>query len=101
MLKGYFQSKGLRVSQRRLSEAAKHVAPHYHAARVNDTARLRNPVPYQAFYFGHKLHCDQNEKLVDYGVTHVAAVDGHSLMVVGFATMPIKNNVTIYENLYR
>ena len=23
-----------------------------------------NPIPYQADYFGHKLHVDQNEKLV-------------------------------------
>jgi len=45
MLKGYFQSNGVRVSQRRISEAAKEVAPRYHRARLNDTARLRNPVP--------------------------------------------------------
>jgi len=37
-----------------------------------------NPVPYRANYFGEKLHFDQNEKLVTYGVTHVLAVDGYS-----------------------
>ena len=36
-----------------------------------------------------------------YGVTHVAAVDGWSGMIVGFVTMPIKNNLVIYSNLYR
>lgn len=101
MLKGHFQASGLRVSQRRLSETAKQVTPHYHRARANDTARLRNPVPYRAFYFGHKVHFDQNEKLVDYGVTYVCAVDGYSLMVVGFAIMPVKNNVIIYEDVFR
>ena len=36
-----------------------------------------------------------------YRVTHVAAVDGFSGMIVGFITMPVKNNVEIYSNLYR
>jgi len=40
------------------------------------TSLQTNPVPYHADYFGHKLHIDQNEKLVMYGVTHVTAVDG-------------------------
>ena len=46
---------------------------------------------------------DQNEKLAMYGVTHVAARDGYSGKVVGFATMHMlrKNNVTIYEDVYR
>ena len=57
-----------------------------------------NLVPYCADYAGHKLHVDQNEKpLVMYGVTHVAAVDGFSGMIVGFITMPVKNNVQIYS----
>ncbi|CAM4732694.1 unnamed protein product [Leuciscus chuanchicus] len=44
---------------------------------------------------------DQNEKLVMFGVTHVLAVDGFSKKVVGHATMPVKNNLTIYEQVYR
>ena len=47
-----------------------------------------NPVVYRANYFGEKLHFDQNEKLVMYGVTHVLAVDGYSRKIVGFVTMP-------------
>ena len=57
-----------------------------------------NTVPCK--YFGEKLHVDQNEKLVKFGVTHVCAVDGYSGMVVGFVSMPLKNNVIIYEDLY-
>ena len=69
---------------------------------VNDSPGLHaNPVPYLALSFGHKVHMDQNEKLAMYGVTHVAARDGYSGKVVGFATMPRKNNVTIYEDVYR
>ena len=68
---------------------------------MNSTARQLNPVPYSAEYFGHKVHIDQNEKLVMYGVTHVCARDGYSGKVVAFITMPIKNNIEIYEHLFR
>ena len=60
-----------------------------------------NPIPYKANYFGHKLHLDQNEKLIHYGVTHVISVDGFSGMIVSHVTMPIKNNLVIYERVYR
>ena len=50
---------------------------------------------------GHKLHVDQNEKLVMFGVTHVMAIDGFSKEVDGHSTMPIKNNIVIYEEVYR
>ena len=52
-------------------------------------------MPYSADYFGHKVHVDQHEKLVMYGVTHVCSRDGYSGKVVGFITMPIKNNLEI------
>ena len=67
-----------------------------HATTV--VAGLINPFPYRADYFGHKLYFDQNEKLVMYGVTHVAAIDGHSRFVVEqHAIMPTKNNLVIYD----
>ena len=50
-------------------------------------SRNLNPVPYHATYMGHKMHMDQNEKLVMFGVTHVM---GHSKKVVGHCTMPVK-----------
>ena len=36
-----------------------------------------------------------------FGVTHVVAIDGYSGKLVGHSTMPIKNNLTIYEEVYR
>lgn len=60
-----------------------------------------NPSRYRADYFGEKLHLDQNEKLVMFGVTYVIAVDGYSSKVVAGAVMPIKNNITIYDWVYR
>ena len=44
---------------------------------------------------------DQNEKLVMFGVTHICAIDGYSGRIVAFTTMPVKNNVEIYEEIYR
>ena len=64
-------------------------------------ARNLNPIPYHAEYMGHKLHMDQNEKLGMFGVTHVVAVDGNSSKIVANATMPVKNNLFIYEQVYR
>lgn len=60
-----------------------------------------NPILYHASYFGHKLHVDQNEKLVMFGATHIAAIDGFSGKIVSFATMPVKNNVEIYKHVFR
>ena len=64
-------------------------------------AKNLNPIPYHAEYFGHKLHMDQNEKLNMFGATHVLAVDGFSSKVVAWATMPVKNNLLIYDKVYR
>ena len=93
------QLKG--IGEKRVGEALARACPHYYQRRQTNTARAVNPIPYRADYFGHKLHIDQNEKLVMYGVTHVAAIDGHSRFVVGGITLPIKNNGVIYENIYR
>ncbi|KAG5840954.1 hypothetical protein ANANG_G00194390 [Anguilla anguilla] len=50
---------------------------------------------------GHKVHMDQNEKLAMFGATHVLAVDGFSKKIVGHSTMPMKNNLYIYEDVFR
>ena len=47
------------------------------------------------------MHIDQNEKLVRFGVTHVAASDGYSGKLLGIITMPVKNPVLIYDDLFR
>ena len=102
MLKGYIKSKNNKtISQRRISAVLKHVARLHQQAINNNTARMLNPIPYRADYFGHKLHLGQNEKLVLYGVTHVLAVDGYSRFVVAAKCMAIKNNKVIYSEVYR
>ena len=63
--------------------------------------RQTNPLPYSAQYFGHKLHIDQNEKLVMYGVTHVCSIDGYSRYIPAFSCMLVKNNFIIYDEIFR
>ena len=98
---GFLASQGLKVSESRVREALRAARPDYHQMRVTRTANSLNPRPYTAEYFGEKLHIDQNEKLVMYGVTHICAVDGYSGKIVGFISMPIKNTVEIYKHLLR
>jgi len=68
--------------------------------RVTQTERQTKPVPYTARYFGEKVHIDQNEKLVMFGVTHICAIDGFSGKIVAFCSMSIKNNIAVYENIF-
>ena len=100
MMTGLLASEGMRVCQLRVGQALQRVNPHHHHRRLTRAHRATNPISYRADYFGEKIHIDQNEKLVMFGVTHVCAVDGYSGKIVGFVSMPVKNNVVIYEHLY-
>ena len=95
---GFLAAQGIRVGEQRVGESLRRVHPAYSSARRRNTARQLNPVPYRADYFGHKVHVDQNEKLVMFGVTHICGIDGYSGKIVGFITMPIKNCVEILTN---
>lgn len=68
-LTGLMASDGIRIAEDRVGEALKIVCPEYHQARQQKTERRLNPIPYHATHFGHKLHIDQNEKLVCVTVT--------------------------------
>ena len=100
-IQGLLRARGIRVSQSRVSKSLTRVAPAGVTVRQNLASRQLNPVPYQALYYGEKLHVDQNEKLVHFGVTHVLAVDGFSRKIVGLITLPVKNAVSIYNALMR
>lgn len=90
------------VSQRRISDSLRRVAPQAFQARTRDTLQRTNPVPYYAPYFGYKGHFDQNEKLAqNFGLTHVLFTDGCSRFIIGSVMMPIKNPILIYEYLFR
>ena len=101
MMKGYLESKGIKVSEHKVRSALQQVAPESYEKRRQNTVDKTNPVPYYARYFGHKIHLDQNEKLIQFGCTHVIAVDGFSGKIVGNLTLPVKNNVMIYQEVLR
>ena len=66
---GLLSSHGLHVSQKRVGDSLQRTNPGYQHARRTATARKMNTIPYDADYFGHKVHVDQNEKLAMFGVT--------------------------------
>ena len=98
MLKGFLESRANMVvaSEKRIGSSLTRVDPTNHGRRQQNIARQINPTPYVATHFGHKLghklHIDQNEKL---------AIDGYSRFVTAFTTMSVKNNLLIYDDIYR
>lgn len=95
---GYVRSKGYNFSGNQIAKSLRRVNPTDHARRTADIVRRQNPVPYQALYHGHKLHCDQNEKLVMYGCILYALNGGHSSKVIRLFGMPKKNAMVIYSH---
>lgn len=90
------------MSQRHVSNSLRRVAPVEFEQQTRDLLERTNPIPYYAPYFGYKVHMDQNEKIgQSIGCTHVALIDGCSRMIVGYASMPIKNPILIYEFAFR
>ena len=100
-LTGLLRSEGIIVGEQRVRASMRRITPSYIEQRRRHTYRQFNPTPYYAEYYGHKIHIDQNEKLVRFGVTHVAASDGYSGKLLGIITMPVKNPVLIYDDLFR
>ena len=93
---------GTTVSQRRVAQSLKRIAPNAYSARSRDLLLRTNPVPYYAPFFGYKGHFDQNEKLAQrFGCTEVAFIDGCSRYICGLITLPVKNPILIYEFLFR
>ena len=66
MMAGYIRSNGQVLSRSQIRdnrESLQRINPTDHERIRADTVRVRNPMPYYAAYYGHKLHCDQNQKL--------------------------------------
>ena len=98
---GHLRSKGHRIGEKRVGKSLGRINPGAQSRRTETAGRSLNPKQYRADYFGQKLHVDQNEKLAMYGVTHVCARDGFSGLITSFSTMPVKNNLIIYTDVYR
>lgn len=91
--------EGVIVGEQRVRSSMRRITPTYIERRRQHTYRQLNPAPYNAEYTGHKMHINQNEKLVRFGVTHVAASDGYSGKILSIITMLVKNPILIYEDL--
>ena len=63
MMAGYIRSKGQLLSRSQIRKSLQRINPTDHEKRRAFSVRVRNPISYNAAYYGHKLHCDQNEKL--------------------------------------
>lgn len=100
-MKGLLASRGVIAGDKQIGRSLATVQPAYLKRRLTRTESETNPHMYYAEYFGHKLHVDQNEKLVMFGVTHICAIDGFSSKIVGLVSMPVKNCCEIYSQMMR
>ena len=93
---------GVWVGTTRIGQSLKRVkAVPQEIQRQNIIVDRDNPIIYDSRYFGKILHLDQNEKLGMFGVTYVTALDDYSGKIVAGVTMPRKNNLVIYDRIYR
>ena len=96
MMTGHIRhSTGLHLEVNKVGQALKWVNPQNHREWQTSTTRHLNPIPYYAEYFGHKLHLDQNKKLIQYGMMEVIAVNGYSSFIMTKAVMSWKHNIII------
>ena len=92
---------GVRVNRSRVGESLKRVKAVPQEIQHQNTIDRDNPNINDARYFGKILHIDQNEKLGMFGVTYVTALDVYSGKIVAGVTTPRKNNLVIYDRIYR
>ncbi|KAK7879706.1 hypothetical protein WMY93_033589, partial [Mugilogobius chulae] len=98
---GYLSSVG--VGQRKTElESPKGGAPTLQRISLSGNgARNLNPIPYYAGYMGHKLHIDQNEKLVMLEQPMFWPLMASVAKLLLKPPMPVKNNLVIYDQIYR
>ena len=77
------------------------INPEAQPKRQNVVGRSLNPKVCNGKIFVGKIHYDQNEKLGIFRVFHVCAQNRFSGKIVGYAKIARKNNLVIYEEVYR
>lgn len=120
---GYVRARfGRSIGRNRIAKSLRQVDPNAADARHYRANKMINTKVYWGRYFGYNLHMDCNEKvrivllfhlvryfipvfflfqLVMFHCTIAMAMDGFSGMVVGAAVMALKNNIVIYDKVYR
>ena len=101
MWTGALQSKWIHVGEIKVGKLLQEIKRNAQKARQYFAGRSLNPKVYKTDYFGHKICYDQNDKLGMYGVVHACARDGYLGKIVDHATMTKKNDIIIYNEIYR
>ena len=100
-MRNVLRDSGSRVDVKRIAETLKRVREVPQERLRQNTIDKVNPILKDDHYFGKILHLDQNEELGVFGVTYVTALDDYSGKIVAGVTMPRKNNLVIYDRVYR
>ena len=98
-MNGYLKSKGISVGERKTMQQMQTISPTAVELRRSGV-RVKNPQPYTANHYGHKLHFDQNEKLLQFGVFHAACIDGFSSKIIRHIILHQKNPILLYDKLF-
>ena len=101
MLHAVTKSKGINFGETKNGRILGEINPEAQRKKQNVAGLSLNPKVYNAEHFGHKIHYEQNEKLGMFGVIHVCARDEYSGKIIGHATIARKNNLVMYEEIYR
>ena len=48
MMKGYLESRGIKVAEHKIAASLQHVAPESHEKRRHNVVDKTNPIPYEA-----------------------------------------------------
>ena len=90
---GLLSSYNIHANQERVRQSLSRVNPVYHLSRMVGAEQHINPIPYHADYFGHKIHYDQNEKLVGNYLYLVHVHIMHYFCCVCITTVIIVQNI--------
>ena len=90
------KAKRINVGETKIGKLLREISPEAQPKRQNVVGSSLNPK-----VFVDKIHYDQNEKLGIFRVVHVCAQNGFSGKIVGYAKIARKNNLVIYEEVYR
>ena len=98
-LTGHLRSEGIIVGEQRLRASMRRITPSYieQGAGIHITNLIQHHTMLNIT--GTKCILIKMKKLVQFGVTHVAASDGYSGKLLGVITMPVKNPILIYDDL--
>ena len=98
---GLYRSNGYSLGKKKAGHAPQYINSAASCQRKGKADRLLKSRVYSAECFAHKIHYDQNKEHRMYGAVHVCARDVLSGMIVEFATMSMKNCLTIHSQIYQ